>query len=68
MHILFLPSRNGVTEEILTKLFTHAMLNPAFREMIENLALLGPNVVVIGVTLHNHYKKNFPKICQNPLL
>ncbi|OXA64287.1 Protein ROP [Folsomia candida] len=59
--ILYIISRNGVTEEILTKLFTHAMLNPAFREMIENLALLGPNVVVIGDSrkeTHNVERKN----------
>ena len=37
--------KNGISEENLTKLFTHANLNKENQEMIRNLSFLGVNVV-----------------------
>lgn len=51
--ILYIISKNGITQEALGKLFTHAMLDPQLRQEVENLSLLGPNVVISGVCAVN---------------
>lgn len=35
--------KNGVTEENLTKLFTHAQIGPKEQDMVRNLSFLGVN-------------------------
>ena len=47
--IMYIISRNGILEDSLTKLFLHANINPQLRQIITNLAHLGPNVVISGV-------------------
>lgn len=42
---LYVMTKNGITEENLTKLFTHAQLSPKDQDMIRNLSHLGINVV-----------------------
>lgn len=37
--------KNGITEENLTKLFTHAQLSPKDQDMVRNLSHLGVNVI-----------------------
>lgn len=36
--------KNGITEENLTKLFTHAQIGPKEQDMVRNLSYLGVNV------------------------
>lgn len=42
---LYVMIKNGITEENLTKLFTHAQLSPKDQDMIRNLSFLGVNVI-----------------------
>ena len=37
--------KNGISEENLTKLFTHAQLAPKDQDMVRNLSFLGVNVI-----------------------
>lgn len=37
--------KNGISEENLTKLFTHASLSPKDQDMVRNLSFLGVNVI-----------------------
>lgn len=37
--------KNGISEENLSKLFTHAQIEPREQEMIRNLNFLGVNVI-----------------------
>lgn len=37
--------KNGISEENLTKLFTHAQIEPKEQDMIRNLSFLGINVI-----------------------
>lgn len=43
---LYIMSKNGISEENLNKLVTHAQLEPADKQTLLNLANLGFNVVV----------------------
>ncbi|XP_045542606.1 protein ROP-like [Papilio machaon] len=45
---LYIMSKNGISEENLNKLVTHAQLEPADKQALLNLANLGLNVVVDG--------------------
>lgn len=40
--------KNGISEENLTKLFTHAQIGPKEQDMIRNLSFLGVNVIADG--------------------
>ncbi|XP_033240223.1 protein ROP isoform X1 [Drosophila pseudoobscura] len=42
---LYVMIKNGISEENLTKLFTHAQLSPKDQDMIRNLSYLGINVI-----------------------
>lgn len=42
---LYVMIKNGISEENLTKLVTHAQIEPKEREMITNLNYLGINVI-----------------------
>ncbi|KAI9589636.1 protein ROP isoform X1 [Glossina fuscipes] len=42
---LYVMIKNGITEENLTKLFTHAQLSPRDQDMVRNLSFLGVNVI-----------------------
>ncbi|XP_021187824.1 protein ROP isoform X2 [Helicoverpa armigera] len=45
---LYIMSKNGISEENLNKLVTHAQLEPSDKQTLLNLANLGLNVVVDG--------------------
>ncbi|XP_055386762.1 protein ROP isoform X2 [Condylostylus longicornis] len=45
---LYVMIKNGISEENLTKLFTHAQLSPKDQDMIRNLNYLGVNVISDG--------------------
>ncbi|KAL0850415.1 hypothetical protein ABMA28_012227 [Loxostege sticticalis] len=45
---LYIMSKNGISEENLNKLVTHAQLEPSDKQALLNLANLGLNVVVEG--------------------
>ncbi|EDV50868.1 protein ROP [Drosophila erecta] len=42
---LYVMIKNGISEENLTKLFTHAQLSPKDQDMVRNLSCLGINVI-----------------------
>ncbi|XP_067636167.1 protein ROP isoform X2 [Eurosta solidaginis] len=42
---LYVMIKNGISEENLTKLFTHASLSPKDQDMVRNLSFLGINVI-----------------------
>ncbi|XP_068159872.1 protein ROP isoform X1 [Drosophila tropicalis] len=42
---LYVMIKNGISEENLTKLFTHAQLSPKDQDMVRNLSFLGINVI-----------------------
>lgn len=44
--ILYILSKNGITEENLDKLIKHAQLSPEDKKCIVNLSLLGINVII----------------------
>lgn len=44
--ILYVLSKNGISEENLNKLVQHAQLSPADKQAIVNLNLLGINTIV----------------------
>lgn len=41
---LYVMIKNGISEENLTKLFTHAQIGPKEQDMVRNLSFLGVNV------------------------
>ena len=43
--LLYILAKNGISSENLEKLMQHAQIDPAERKTIENLSLLGVNVV-----------------------
>lgn len=42
---LYVMIKNGISEENLTKLFTHAQLSTKDQDMVRNLSYLGINVI-----------------------
>lgn len=42
--------KNGISDENLNKLFTHAQINLRDQDMVRNLAYLGANVVTDNVS------------------
>lgn len=46
--------KNGISEENLTKLFTHAQLSPKDQDMVRNLNYLGINVIA-DVSFYQFY-------------
>lgn len=51
--------KNGISEENLTKLFTHAQIEAKEQEMIRNLSYLGANITADVSILRVQLKKNY---------
>lgn len=51
---LYVMVKNGISEENLTKLFTHAQIEPKEQDMIRNLSFLGINVINDGGRKKNY--------------
>lgn len=47
---LYAMIKNGISDENLNKLFTHAQINLRDQDMVRNLAYLGANVVTDNVS------------------
>lgn len=50
---LYVMAKNGISDENLNKLFTHAQINLRDQDMIRNLSYLGMNVVTDVRTYSN---------------
>lgn len=63
---LYVMIKNGVTEENLTKLFTHAQIGPKEQDMVRNLCFLGVNCINdvsrIHTNLHDAHVSFNPNI------
>jgi syntaxin-binding protein 1 len=58
---LYVMIKNGISEENLTKLITHAQIEPKEREMIINMCNLGVNVIA-DVSICDYFEMDFNKI------
>lgn len=54
---LYVMIKNGITEENITKLFTHAQIGPKEQDMVRNLSFLGVNCIS-DVSEMNAYLRN----------
>ncbi len=59
--LLYIQSKNGISEENFTKLVQHAQIPPEDKDMITNLANLGCNVIV-DVSVHTRRDRQAQQI------